>query len=341
MLPKNGRRGRAKLERALSRSNETLASLPELVEMYIYAKQAEGTAKGTLTNKRLAVNKFLQFVEDNGHQDVSLRALSVQTVREFISYLRYNHVKHENNQFVDDDYKTAGLSPSTVNTHLKHLRDFFNFLKSEKYTDDNPFHAVKLVKEPVDAVEALTMDEIKRLVRIPDTKRFAGFRDYVLIVLLLDTGLRISEALALTADDIDFKTQNITVKAENAKSGKFRFVPFSPKTGRLLKELIAEVKEIDCVYLFCTVYGNPLEREIFRKRLKRYAEEAGITRKVSPHVLRHSFATQYLLNNGDVMSLQKILGHSSISMVRRYVQMTDADISKTHAKFSPIQNIRV
>ncbi|MRG29081.1 tyrosine-type recombinase/integrase [Laceyella tengchongensis] len=340
-MSRNGRRGKAKLERSLSRSNETLASLPELLEVYMYAKQAEGTAKGTLTNKRIAVNKLLQFIEEHGYQDVPLRALSAQTVREFISYLRFRHVKHENNQFVDDDYKTAGLSPSTVNTQLKHLRDFFNFLKAEKYTDDNPFHAVKLVKEPIDTVDALTLDEIKRLIRVPDTRRFAGFRDYVLIVLLLDTGLRISEALVLTVDDIDFKTQNITVRAENAKSGKFRFVPFSPKTGRLLKELIAETKEIDCPYVFCTVYGNPLEREIFRKRLKRYAEEAGITRKVSPHVLRHSFATQYLLNNGDIMSLQKILGHSTVAMVRRYVNMTDADISKTHAKFSPIQNIRV
>lgn len=340
-MARSDKRGKAKLDRALSRSNEALANIRELFEMYIYAKQAEGTAKGTLTNKRIAVNKFLQFIEDNGYQNVPLRALSVQTVREFISYLRYSHVKHENNQFVDDDYKTPGLSPSTVNTHLKHLRDFFNFLKSEKYTDENPFHAVKLVKEPVDAVEALTMDEVKRLVRVPNTKRFAGFRDYVLIVLLLDTGLRISEALALTADDIDFKTQNITVKAENAKNGKFRFVPFSHKTGKLLKELCAEVKEMDSVYLFCTVYGNPLEREVFRKRLKRYAEEAGITRKVTPHVLRHTFSTQYLLNGGEVISLQKILGHSSLSMVRRYVNITDTDMSKTHAKFSPIQNIRV
>lgn len=78
MLARNDKRGKAKLERALSRTNEALANLPDLFEMYIYAKQSEGTAKGTITNKRIAVNKFLQFIEDNGYQNVPLRALSVQ-----------------------------------------------------------------------------------------------------------------------------------------------------------------------------------------------------------------------------------------------------------------------
>lgn len=340
-MPKEGKRGRAKLERVLSRANEELANIPDLLELYIFAKQAEGTSKGTIHNKRLAVNKFTNFVKANELANVPLRALRVQTVREFISYLRNAHVKHSNNTFVGDDYKTAGLSPATVNTHLKHLRDFFNYLITEKYVDINPFHAVKLVKEPVDTVKGLTIDEVKRLVKAPNTRRFAGFRDYTLIVLLLDTGLRISEALAITAYDVDFRTQNIIVKAENAKSNKFRFVPFSPKTGKLLKELIAETKELHSIYIFCTVYGDRLDREVFSRRLQRYAIDVGIDSKVSPHRLRHTFATQYLMNSGDVMSLQKILGHSTMSMVRRYVQMTDADISKTHAKFSPIQNIRI
>jgi integrase/recombinase XerD len=153
--------------------------------------------------------------------------------------------------------------------------------------------------------------------------------------------MRIGEVVNLRYDDICFKSNTIEIRAEVAKNRSSRYVPFSHKTGRLLKELRMEVEEMGTPYMFVTVYGNQLDKPRLRNRLKKYAESAGVTAKVSPHVLRHTFAKYYLLNNGDLMTLQRILGHSSLEMVRRYVQMTERDVSSQHAKFSPLQNLDI
>jgi integrase/recombinase XerD len=144
----------------------------------------------------------------------------------------------------------------------------------------------------------------------------------------------------LKQKQIDFNSNLIHLKSEETKNKKLRYVPFSQKTNRLLRELIAETEEFNVDYIFTTVYGNIIEQARFRQRLKQYGEQAGIRdKRVSPHTIRHTFAKYYLLNDGDVMTLQKILGHSSLEMVRRYVQMTDSDILKQHGKFSPVNKL--
>ncbi|WP_228279917.1 tyrosine-type recombinase/integrase [Bacillus safensis] len=112
------------------------------------------------------------------------------------------------------------------------------------------------------------------------------------------------------------------------------------KRNKLLRELILETEEFIVEHVFTTGYGNVIDTGRFRQRLKKYGNDAGIHgKRVSPHTIRHTFAKYYLLNDGDVMTLQKILNHSSLEMVRRYVQMTDSDIHNQHNKFSPINNL--
>ncbi|MFC0271882.1 tyrosine-type recombinase/integrase [Metabacillus herbersteinensis] len=171
---------------------------------------------------------------------------------------------------------------------------------------------------------------------------FVGFRDYCLFTLLLDTGMRVSGALSLTLSDIDFQT-NITLAAKNTKSSRGRYVPFSANSNKNLRELILEVNEMDESrqgLLFLTVYGNPLPKNVFRKRVKKVAQMNGIKKNVTVYMIRHTFAKMYLMNGGDMFSLQKILGHSKIDMVRKYVQFTTEDISNNHRIFSPLDSIR-
>lgn len=118
------------------------------------------------------------------------------------------------------------------------------------------------------------------------------------------------------------------------------YVPISQKTSKLLHELLVEIKEFNTVYIFATVYGNTIDPARFRQRLKMYGNNSEIKGvRVSPHTPRHTFAKYYLLNNGDVMPLQKILGHSSIEMFRKYNNMTNKDILRQHNKYSLINNL--
>lgn len=333
---------KAKLHRSTYSENTDCAafSLNELLEIYLHAKQAEGVSKGTVDNKKAAVQIFNTFLNVKG-LNVKPSDITTDLCREFISYMRCEHVKHEHNNCKKAEYKTAGLSEATINTHLRHLRAMFNFLLEEQYVSSNPFNKVKQVKEPVDVVDALTTDEINKLLRIPDKRSFSGFRDMVLMALLLDTGLRITEALSLTVNEIDFKTNTLLITGKVAKNNKSRYVPFSNKTGKLLRELIAEVQELDTPFIFVTVYGNQLDKDVFRNRVKQYAEQAGIKRNITVHMFRHTFAKYYLLNNGDILTLQKILGHSSLAMVRRYIQLDTSDITNSHAKYSPINTLKL
>lgn len=340
ILSRTGKRGKAKLGRTnIEVTQVETYTFQELFNIYMFAKEAEGLARRTLENKKGYFLVFHRYLEEH-HEDVTPNTLNTNTIREFLYYLKNDHVKHKNNHCVKEKYKSVGVSVSYINTIMKHMRAFYNFLVEEEYVQSNPFTKIKSLKEAQDNIEALSIDQLKILLKQPDQRTYAGFRDYVLMMLLADTGMRISEALNLQQEDIDFKTNVIELKGTSTKNRKTRYVPISQKTSKLLRELLVEIEEFDTLHIFATVYGNTVDPARFRQRLKMYGHNAGITGvRVSPHTFRHTFAKYYLLNNGDVMTLQKILGHSSIEMVRKYINMTSKDIVAQHNKHSPIINL--
>lgn len=340
ILSRTGKRGKAKLGRTnIEVKQVETYTFQELFNIYMFAKEAEGLARRTLENKKVYFLVFHRYLEEY-HEDVTPNTLDTNTIREFLYYLKNDHVKHKNNHCVKEEYKSVGVSVSYINTIIKHMRAFYNFLVEEEYVQANPFTKIRSLKEAQDNIEALSVDQLKALLKQPNQRTYAGFRDYVLMMLLADTGMRISEALNLQQEDIDFKTNVIELKGTNTKNRKTRYVPLSQKTNKLLRELFIEIEGFETTYIFVTVYGNTFDPTRFRQRLKVYGEGARIKGvRVSPHTFRHTFAKYYLLNNGDVMTLQKILGHSSIEMVRKYVNMTSKDIVVQHNKHSPINNL--
>jgi len=322
-------------------NGKSIYSWEDLFGLYINAKEAQGLAKGTIQNNREYQKLLMTYLTHRGLTDLKPHEFKVEHVRDFIAYLRNEHVKYKKNHCVKQANKTVGVTINYVNTVLKSLRPTFSFFVEEGYIDENPFRKVPLLKEERDTVEALTMQQVSRLLKAPDKRTYAGFRDYVLLTLLVDTGMRIGEALNLRFDHINFKSNVIEIPSNIAKNRKTRHVPISNKTSRLLRELRAEVEELHTPYVFVSCYGNQLDDGRIRSRLRDYGELAGLKGvKLTPHVLRHTFAKYYLLNNGDIMTLQKILGHSTLDMVRRYVQMTERDMKHQHSKFSPLNLIQ-
>ncbi|WJX08202.1 tyrosine-type recombinase/integrase [Bacillus cereus] len=273
-----GKRGKAKLERtSIEVTQIETYTFQELFSIYMFAKEAEGLAKRTLENKKGYFLVFHRYLEEH-HEEMTPNTLDTNTIREFLHYLQNDHIKHKNNHCVKDEYKSVGVSVSYINTVMKHMRAFYNFLIKEEYVQANPFTKIKLLKEAQDNIEALSVDQ----------RTYAGFRDYVLMMLLADTVMRISEALNLTQEDIDFKTNIIELKGTNTKNCKTRYVPILKKTSKLLRELLVEIEEFDTPHIFATVYGSTIDPARFRQRLKINGNNAGITGvRVPPHTFRH------------------------------------------------------
>lgn len=340
ILFRTGKRGKAMLSRtSIEVTQIETYTFQELFNIYMFAKEAEGLAKRTLENKKGYYLVFHRYLEER-HEGVTPNTLDTNTIREFLNYLKNNLIKHKNNHCVKEKYKSVGVSVSYINTIMKHIRAFYNFLIEEEVVRANPFTKIKALKEVQDNIEAFSLDQLKVLLKQPNQRMYAGFRDYVLMMLLADTGMRINEVLKLQHKNINYKANIIELEGTNTQNRKTCYVPISTKINKLLRKLFIKIKEFNTPYMFVTVYGNVIDPDRFRNRLKQYGKDAGIKGvRVSPHTSRHTFAKYYLLNKGDIITLQKILGHSSIEMVRKYINMTNKDIMKQHSKYTPINNL--
>lgn len=181
--------------------------------------------------------------------------------------------------------------------------------------------------------------QIEALLKVPNRKIFTGLRDYTILLLLLETGVRVSELVNIKLNDINFKDGYIKVFGKGSKE---RSVPIESKFKKVLKEYCFHRGELDTYYLFVTIQNTPLKVRTVQEQLKNISVKAGITEiRTSPHVWRHTLARKYIVNGGDPFSLKNILGHSDWHMVHHYTNLFGSDIKKQHEKFSPVQNLKL
>ena len=163
----------------------------------------------------------------------------------------------------------------------------------------------------------------------------------MIILLLLDTGMRLGECLQITDDDLDMDERTICLPAEHTKGRRTRFVFFSVKTSKSLQRWLRyKDRYTNSKLLFPVKSGTPMEVHSFESSFKRYLERAGIDKKYSPHALRNNFAKRCLMNGMDIYTLSRILGHSSVSVTENaYLDLTDKDLRRRYQNFSPIEHL--
>lgn len=271
--------------------------------------------------------------------DCKVRNLSPRTVefyhdtnRRFIVYkgdILVSKVKQKDVQGFILYCSGEGMEAGGINANLRGVRAFFNYLRLKI--------EVKPIKQQQKTIIPFDEQQIKAMLNLPDRKTFVGLRDYTIMSLLIDTGMRISEVAKICRKDI-FPSGQIIV---TGKGDKERVVPIGRACQKMLSEYLEHVYDIPADKpIFVSVYNNPLNRHSFNARLKRYGELAGITNvRVSCHTFRHTFAKLYLLNGGDQFSLQDILGHETMEMVRKYVKLFASDLKEQHRKYSPADNL--
>ncbi|MEH7354818.1 tyrosine-type recombinase/integrase [Neobacillus drentensis] len=292
-------------------------SMGELYEKFMWYKRAEGLAPRTLEEYELHFRWFIDYLKGDIPKEQMVPEL-------FLKYFHY--MAHERE-----------LAPYTVN--IRTMRAFLRWCYLEEHIDTPIHEKLKLVKTEEDKIEALTVVEIKSLLNAFDTTTYVGFRDKVMVMVLLDTMVRISELLSIKRSNVDLKEGTIKLEAPNTKTRKGRTVPISKKTAKLLKEYMTESEDFGEELLFLTYDGREMVSNTWRTRLHEVADLSGVKKAVRPHILRHIGALLYIMNGGDPFSLQKILGHTTMEMTRKYIQMTDVDIRKQHNFYSPLKGI--
>lgn len=308
-----------------------------LFRKFVSIKVSEGVSEGTVKQYEENFKFFCDYISRHGNV-YDVESITTEFIREWITYMRFNHVLFK--QVPTRGVKEVGLKPATINTRLKTIRVIFNTLNREKLVDDNPMTPVSNVNEPEELIEVLSDKEIVRLLGVMDKTYYTVYRDYVLTILLLDTMLRISEAVRLTRKDIDRNGGVIIVRAQIAKSRKARAVPISDRALRLLDELMKENDhEVRSEYVFATGDDSYYDRNTYNQRLKDYAASAHINKKVHAHLFRHTAATRWLENGGGMEELRLILGHAKYDMVKRYAHVSNISIVKAASKYSMLSKM--
>lgn len=239
-----------------------------------------------------------------------------------------------------------GNSAGTVNVRVRAIKAMFNRLAKEGYITENPATQLQKLRQDEKTLNVFGTAEIKRLLSVIDKSTYAGFRDYCAILLGYDAGLRGCEINALEITDIDFDNNVIMLPGAKNKNRRSRAVPISESLAKLLRQLIEESREFfgsNIRYVFLTNDGERMAEGRIRSRMHEYGKRAGLngTIRVSPHTLRHSFATRWLNNQGDLVTLSRILGHTDLSTTKRYLNINLDDISRAHKKFSPLNDLAV
>jgi integrase/recombinase XerD len=325
----------------ISSSSHPELTLQQALDLVVSVKRAEGLRDRTLRDYEKDYRYFTKWLDEFHPEIEYVHQLSASIFRDHITWMKYDVKKYGDHKYNNKKDHGTGLADTTINIRLRVLKAIFNQLERDNLIADNPIANVKLLRQDIDLTNCFTDDEVKAILAQPNQRDFVGFRDYCGIVLLLDSGLRVSEMLGLRAADVDFQTRFITLEGERTKNRAPRLVPISANTARILLQLAGENrKHFTTDRLFLSVNGEPLSSNHFNKRLKFYAEKANITaKKRTAHVYRHTWAKGMVLNGADVFTVQKIAGWSDTRTMRRYIQMDANDMRKSHDEYSPANKL--
>jgi integrase/recombinase XerD len=235
------------------------------------------------------------------------------------------------------DLRNKGRIARTRARHLVTIRGFYHYLVQSRIIRENPAKRIDLPKSGLKLPEVLNADQVGRLLAAPDTSRSAGMRDAAMLELIYAAGLRVSELIHVEVAAVNLEAGFVRV---HGKGDKTRIVPIGRKAIDCIRAYLeggrpALLKRHTSKFLFVARAGNPMTRQGFWKLLKRYALGAGIRQRVTPHSLRHSFASHLLEGGADLRAVQEMLGHADIATTQIYTHVARKRLIEIHRKYHP------
>jgi len=283
-------------------------------EYLSYLRVEKGLAKNSIEAYERDLAKLKAWAQKNGLQLISLRR---QDLREWLI-----------------DLSGTQLSENSKRRLLSCLRGFYKFLMFEGHLKENPAENLDSPQKSFYLPKFLNKTEVELLFAQPDVSTENGLRDRAILELLYSSGLRVSESVSIQIKDIDLDGGVLTCTGKGSKTRK---VPVGSSAVEWVKSYLAlrrKYENIEAPNLFVTSAGRPLNRQMIHASVKEYAEKCGLE-NVSPHTLRHSFATHLVQNSADIRSVQQMLGHADISTTQIYTHITDIHLKKSYERFHP------
>ena len=270
----------------------------------------------TLQSYRRDLKQFEKYIEDNGEDYAEV---TNDGIKEYIEYMQ-----------------EIGKKPSTISRGLASIRSFYQYEAKNKVVEKDPTEGIQSPKIEKRVPSVLTSSEVALLLDQPKDVDLKGTRDKAMLEFAYATGMRVTEIISLNIEDVNLETGYATCR--NGK--KERTVPIGNMSLKALKEYVLEarptmIRDDNEKALFVNVNGQRLTRQGFWKIIKYYKDQAHIDKDITPHVLRHSFATHLLQNGADLKSIQMMLGHSDILSTQIYMQFQDESLKNVYKKAHP------
>lgn len=281
-----------------------------------FLKDEKKLSENTLQSYRRDILQYQEYIEKN---KINYAKANKEDMKTYLEYL-----------------KEIGKKPSTVSRNLASIRSFYQFLIRVKKVKHDPTEDIQSPKIEKRVPSVLTAQEVELLLDQPKDVDLKGTRDKAMLEFAYATGMRVTEIISLDIDDVNLEESFVVCR----NGSKQRNIPLGSMSLKALKEYVEEARPIlikneNEKALFVNINGTRLTRQGFWKIIKYYKEQAHITKDITPHVLRHSFATHLLQNGADLKAIQTMLGHSDITSTQVYMQFQDSGLKDIYQKAHP------
>ncbi len=313
-------------------------TLEKGIEAYLGTLEIEGKSPYYIDGLKTRLRYFMDFMRQAYPQVINMTDLDLEHGREFLRSLMERQVKYLHHPIA---YPREGkLSIHYMHGCGRAVRSFSSWAAEEGYLAGNVMERMKLPPIPKILPEPLNEDQIRRVLSVCLDRSLERLRNFSIMMTFLDTGLRLNELINLRLSKIDFPLGEMSIFGKGSKE---RMVPIGSQAKRAMIDYLsrerpepANPQDADRVYL--NADGRPITREVVEKLFQRVKVAAHL-KKFHPHLCRHTFSVRYLVNGGDAFTLQKILGHTSLEMTRKYVNLASGDVKDMHRRSSPMDNL--
>lgn len=309
-----------------------IENLMFFVDKYLYYEEVIlGKSSNTIRSYRRDILQFMEYIDE--YEEIrTFEDVEMLTIRSFIAYLNSDErLKKKKNVKV--------VSKRSINRKISALRTFFKYLQEKKVIQTNKVMYVNMPKFEKELPNVLSKDDLNKMRSVINTEKITGIRDRLIIELLYSSGIRASELINLNEYVIDFNEREMRIVG---KGDKERITFFSRNAKKWLEKYIEEKKKEYKNYskeiLITNSKGKKLTTRSLRRLISNHATEAGLQKEVTPHVFRHSFATELLNNGVDIRYLQELLGHSSISTTQVYTHVSKSFLRSIYMSTHPFAN---
>ena len=292
---------------------------------------------------KILIEEFLDYITVEKGLSPNTKEAYSRDLFKFISYLDKKGIKDVDNikrKYIIDYLmleKERGLNPNSLSRNLVSIKMFFRFLVLNDYLEEDITSVLDSPRLWKILPEILSVSEVEKMLSQPDTRTKFGIRDKAMLELMYATGLRVSEVLKLNVSSINM---DVGFLKAIGKGSKERIVPLGRPCAKALQFYLKKtrsnfMKDLLTSSLFLTQQGKPFTRQGIWKIIKQYTRKAGIKKDITPHTLRHSFATHLLANGADLRIVQELLGHADVTTTQTYTQVDKGRLKAIHKKFHP------